>query len=75
MKALCSTSKIFKFMVKAANISIDTLVSVWILDWSASFIHFLILYIFQIRFQDFVDMTFLLFLIQPLSFFKWYKNM
>ena len=75
MKALCSTSKTFKFMVKAANISIDTLVSVWILDWSASFIHFLILYIFQIRFQDFVDMTFLLFLIQPLSSFKWYKNM
>ena len=75
MKALCSTSKIFKFMVKAANISIDTLVSVWILDWSTSFIHFLILYIFQIRFQDFVDITFLLFLIQPLSSFKWYKNM
>ena len=37
MKALCSTSKAFKSMVKAADIPIVTLLSVWLLDWSANF--------------------------------------
>ena len=76
MKALYSKCKIFKFMVTAANISIVTLMNDWRLDWSANicqyFVHFLTAYIFQTRFQDFLDMALLM---QTLSSFKWYKNM
>ena len=76
MNALYSKCKIFKFMVAAADISIVTLMNDWLLDWSANFcqyfIHFLTIYIFQTRFQDFLDMALLM---QPLSSFKWYKNM
>ena len=48
-------------MVTTADFSIVTLMYVWLLDWSANFkpvFDFLILYIYQTRFQDFFGYDF-----------------